>query len=111
MKSLQEELKNNILDEDNSSNSKSDNLINNTKFLIPLYLNHLDKFALENIIEILKENPNLHKGLFVFVEEYKNLTLEKFLYYRGIMKNEIKQKFDYVDMIVSSSTGHPSKYI
>ena len=71
----------------------------------------MDKFPLENITEILKENQNLQKGLFIFVEDYKNLTLDKIKYYKEILKNEINQKCDCGEMIVSSSTGHPSKKI
>ncbi len=80
----------------------------NTKFLIPIYLNHLDKFPLEHINEIILKYKHLIKGFFLFIDDYRNLSADKIRNYKEIL-NKMIENYDKTEIFVNCSNGHPSK--
>lgn len=92
----------------NEKYREGNNLIQNTKFLIPIYLNHTEQFPIENINEIFFKYKHLIKGFLLFMEDHHNLSSEKIKYYKRIL-NRMKENYEDIQILVSSSNGHPSK--
>ncbi len=84
-------------------------LFQDTKFLIPLYLNHMDKIPIEFLTDMIKKNQNLIKGYILFYEDYKNLTSHKIKNYQEILKKSFIKQYESADILIGCSSGHPSK--
>ena len=107
---LQEEMKKDAAERNvKNSESTSSTLFQETKFLIPIYLNHMDKIPIEFLTDMIKKNQNIIKGFVLFYEDYKNLSGNKLKNYQEILKTISIKQYDSTDILIGCSSGHPSK--
>ena len=75
----------------------------NLKFILPIFMNHLDILPLEEISELINKNEKFLNGFLVIMESYKTLNLEKIQKYKNFIENKLNSHF-----VVKFGQGHPS---
>jgi hypothetical protein len=77
----------------------------NIKFIVPLFLSHLDLLPTDEIFDMIVKNEKFISGYLIIMENYKKINLEKIIKYKNFIENNLNSS-----MIVKFGQGHPSKH-
>lgn len=76
----------------------------NIKFIVPMFLSHLDLLPTEEIFDMITTNEKFITGYLIIIENYKKINFEKIFKYKNFIENNLDSS-----VLVKFGQGHPSK--